>query len=151
MRAVVQRVSQASVEVEGEQVGAIDIGLLVLVGVAGADQAQDAAVLADKVAALRIFRDEVGKLNRSVGEVKGSVLIVSQFTLHADVRRGRRPSFVAAAPPQIAEPLVEAVADRIRAAGIPVATGRFGATMEVGLVNDGPVTIVIEVRDGKVV
>lgn len=132
-------------------VGEIGTGLLVLVGVAVDDSLAEARVLADKLAVLRIFRDEGGKMNRSVVEVGGRVLVVSQFTLHADVRKGRRPSFVAAAPPERAERLVAAVVERLAGAGIPVATGRFGALMDVSLVNDGPVTIVLEARDGKIV
>lgn len=150
MRAVVQRVSRASVTVAGEQRAAIDGGLLVLVGVSADDTEGDAVALADKVVALRIFRDDEGRMNRSVLDDGGSVLVVSQFTLIAELTKGRRPSFVAAAAPEIAEPLVEAVAARIGDAGVSVASGVFGALMEVDLVNDGPVTLVIDVNGGRV-
>jgi D-tyrosyl-tRNA(Tyr) deacylase len=151
MRAVVQRVSRAAVEVEGETVGSIGRGLLVLLGVGGEDTELDAVVLADKIAGLRVFPDEGGRMNRSVGEVGGSVLVVSQFTLLADLRRGRRPSFAGAADPVVAAPLVEAFAAVVVDAGIPVAMGRFGAHMDVDLVNEGPVTIVLDVIRGKLV
>lgn len=150
MRAVIQRVSRAAVTVDGEVVGAIGGGFLVLVGVGHGDGSGDVAALADKLAGLRVFPDDDGKMNRSVTEVGGSVLVVSQFTLLGDVRRGRRPSFTAAAPPQVAEPLVVEFVALLEERGIGVATGRFGAMMEVELVNDGPVTILIEVADGKV-
>lgn len=151
MRGVVQRVSRAEVRVDGTAVGGIDHGLVVLVGATGADDPADARALADKITGLRIFPDERGAMNRSVTEVGGAVLVVSQFTLYADARKGRRPSFAAAAPSEVAEPLVEWVVDRLQEAGVPVATGRFGALMEVELVNDGPVTILLETRDGRVV
>lgn len=158
MRAVVQRVSAASVAVrgrtrtgDGEVVGEIGRGLLVLVGVTGGDGREDAAAIAAKVAALRVFPDADGLMNRSVGDVGGGVLVVSQFTLYGDTRRGRRPSFTAAAPPGQAEPLVGAVVDGLRSAGLPVATGVFGAMMAVSLVNDGPVTLLLETRDGRIV
>ena len=144
MRAVIQRVVRASVGVEGRSVGAIDAGLLVLVGVGNDDGEPQARWLADKLAGLRIFEDDGGKMNRSVADVGGAVLVVSQFTLLGDCRKGRRPSFVAAARPEPARPLVEAVADRIAAAGIPVATGEFGAHMHSDLINDGPVTLVVD-------
>ncbi len=134
-----------------DQVGAIGPGLLVLVGVTHVDDSRDAEALARKIAGLRIFRDEEGLTNLSVGDVGGAVLLVSQFTLYADVRRGRRPSFVEAAAPEQAGPLFDLVVDHISAAGIPVATGRFGATMEVRLSNDGPVTVIVETQDGAVV
>jgi D-tyrosyl-tRNA(Tyr) deacylase len=151
MRAVVQRVSRAAVEVEGQTVGSIGRGLLVLLGVGGEDTERDAVVLAEKVAGLRVFPDGTGRMNRSVGEAGGSVLVVSQFTLLADLRRGRRPSFTGAADPVIAAPLVEAFAAVVAGAGIPVAMGRFGAHMDVDLVNEGPVTIVLDVIRGKLV
>jgi D-tyrosyl-tRNA(Tyr) deacylase len=151
MRAVVQRVSRARVTVDAEETGAIGPGLLVLVGAADGDGSEDADALANKVVGLRIFADDEGRMNRDVVEVAGGILVVSQFTLLADARKGRRPSFVAAAAPDVAEPLVAAIVDRIAAAGVPVATGRFGARMMVELVNDGPVTIVLDVRDGRVV
>ena len=151
MRAVVQRVSAASVEVDGTVVGAIEAGLLVLVGVGHGDGPGDADVMADKIAGLRIFRDPEGRMNLSVAEVGGGVLVVSQFTLLADIRRGRRPSFTDAADPDRAEPLVARLVARLEVGGVRTATGRFGAMMAVSLVNDGPVTIVIDVADGKVV
>jgi D-tyrosyl-tRNA(Tyr) deacylase len=148
---VVQRVSRAEVRVEGRPVGAIGPGLVVLVGVALEDTAAEADVLADRLAGLRIFRDEEGRMNRSVAETSGGVLVVSQFTLLADARKGRRPSFTGAAPPERAAPLVRQVAQRLGEAGIAVAEGSFGAMMEVDLVNDGPVTIVLDVVAGRVV
>ncbi len=144
VRAVVQRVSRASVTVDGEVVGAIGPGLCVLVGVTHGDTAATADKLADKLWKLRIFADAEGKMNRSVGDVGGSVLVISQFTLYGDATRGNRPSFVAAARPEDAEPLVERVTERLAALGAPVATGRFRADMAVDLCNDGPVTIVID-------
>lgn len=150
MRAVVQRVSRAAVEVEGETVGSIGRGLLVLLGVAGEDTERDAVVLAEKIAGLRVFADEGGRINRSVGEIGGSVLVVSQFTLLADLRRGRRPSFTAAADPVIAAPLVEAFAAVVAGKGIPVSMGSFGAHMDVDLINEGPVTIVVDAAKGRI-
>lgn len=150
MRAVVQRVSWARVRVDGETVGEIGPGLLALVGAAVGDTPADAAALADKVAGLRIFPDEEGRMNRSVTEAGGAVLVVSQFTLLGDLRRGRRPSFTEAAPPEEAEPLVEEVVAHLGRAGVPCATGRFRAHMEVELLNDGPVTLVVEVGGGRV-
>lgn len=150
MRAVVQRVSRAQVTVGGEVVGAIDQGLLVLLGVAEGDEPRDAAAMASKIAGLRIFADDDGRMNRSLSEAQGAVLLVSQFTLLADLRKGRRPSFAGAADPAEAEPLVRAVAAGLEQAGIGVASGVFGAAMEVTLVNDGPVTLVIDVRGGAV-
>jgi len=144
MRAVLQRVSRARVVVADETVGAIDRGLLVLLGVAPADTPADAAWLADKTVGLRIFADDEGKMNRSVADVGGGVLVVSQFTLYGDASKGRRPSFVAAAPPEVAVPLYEAFVEAVRALGVPVATGRFGAMMDVELVNDGPVTLILD-------
>ncbi|HSG79434.1 MAG TPA: D-aminoacyl-tRNA deacylase [Acidimicrobiia bacterium] len=150
MRAVVQRVASASVVVDGESVGAIDGGLLVLLGVAVGDGEADAAAIVDKVVGLRIFPDDEGRMNRSVVDVRGAILLVSQFTLLADVGKGRRPSFVGAADPSVAEPLVAWASERITAAGIRCATGRFGAHMSVRLENDGPVTIVLDALDGRV-
>ena len=143
MRAVCQRVSQASVTVDGEVVGKISHGWLVLLGVGPNDDEATATRMADKIVGLRVFEDEAGKMNRSVQDVGGAVLLVSQFTLYADTSRGRRPGFTGAAPPAKAEPLVERVADLIRARGLTVETGRFGAHMAVALTNDGPVTIVL--------
>jgi D-tyrosyl-tRNA(Tyr) deacylase len=144
MRAVVQRVREASVEVEGSELAHIDRGLLVLIGVAAGDAAEQADWIADKLVGLRIFENAAGKFDASVTEVGGAVLIVSQFTLYADTRKGRRPSFSDAAPPQLAEPLYERVVAAIAARGVPVGTGRFGARMAVRLINDGPVTILLE-------
>lgn len=147
MRAVVQRVSRASVRVAGETVGQIDRGLLVLLGVAKTDSVEDARWLAEKVVSLRIMADDDGKMNRDVADVGGSILVVSQFTLYGDCRNGRRPSFIDAAGPDIAIPLYEAFINGIKAQGIPVATGRFGAMMDVELVNDGPVTLIVESKE----
>jgi D-aminoacyl-tRNA deacylase len=144
MRAVIQRVSQASVTVNGEMVAAIDQGLLVLLGVWQMDTPEDAIQLARKTAHLRIFDDADGKLNRSVLEVRGKLLVVSQFTLYADCRKGRRPSFVDAARPEMAKALYEAFVAEIRRQGVPVQTGEFQALMDVALVNRGPVTIILD-------
>ncbi|MFN3373248.1 MAG: D-aminoacyl-tRNA deacylase [Chloroflexus sp.] len=144
MRAVIQRVSEASVTVNGSVVGAIGHGLLILLGVTQTDTLADVDLLAEKIAHLRIFGDHEGKFNLSLLDVGGAALVVSQFTLYADTRKGRRPSFTAAARPEIAEPLVDAFVDALRAHAIPVATGVFGAMMQVALINDGPVTIVID-------
>jgi len=147
MRALLQRVSRASVSVDGDVVGAVDAGLLVLAGVRAGDAPDDAAWLADKIVGLRVFPDETGRMNRSVLEAEGGVLLVSQFTLHADTRKGRRPSFVAAAPPEEAVPLLEELKGRLEGFGLRVPTGRFGAHMDVELVNDGPVTILLDSAD----
>jgi len=144
MRAVVQRVSRAQIAVGSEVVGRIERGLLVLLGVAGTDQEADADYLSEKVAGLRVFEDDAGKMNRAVGEIGGAVLVVSQFTLYGDVRRGKRPSFDAAAPPEQARRLYEYFVERIRAAGLRCETGRFQEMMQVELVNDGPVTILLD-------
>jgi D-tyrosyl-tRNA(Tyr) deacylase len=145
LRIVLQRVKEASVTVEGDRISAIGPGLLLLVGVAHADGEPEADWLAGKIAGLRIMADEEGKMNRSVKEAGGAALAVSQFTLLADTRKGKRPSFVGAAPPEKATRLFDYFCDRLRAAGVkPVETGRFGAMMDVSLVNDGPVTIVLE-------
>ena len=141
---MVQRVSSASVQVDGDVVGAIGRGLLVLLGVGHDDTSDNATRLAAKIARLRIFPDEAGRFDRSLLDVGGDALVVSQFTLLADTRKGNRPSFTDAARPEQAEPLVEAFAEALRAAGARVETGVFGAKMEVELVNDGPVTIVLE-------
>jgi len=146
MRAVVQRVSEASVRVDGEVVGRIDAGLAVLLGVAVGDAEKDADLLADKVVHLRVFPDEAGQMNRSVSDVGGGVLVVSQFTLLGDARKGRRPSYVDAAAPEEANRLYERFASRVRASGLPVATGVFRAMMDVALVNQGPVTILLDSR-----
>jgi len=144
MRAVVQRVSKAKVTVDGEITGQIGIGLLVLLGVGDSDQEADAEYCAEKICGLRIFEDEDGKMNRSIVEVGGKILAVSQFTLYGDVRRGKRPSFDAAAPPEQARRLYEYFLERIRSAGVQCETGRFQEMMQVELVNRGPVTILID-------
>jgi D-tyrosyl-tRNA(Tyr) deacylase len=144
MKAVVQRVSHSQVQVAGETVAAIDTGLLVLLGVAREDTPAHVNWLADKVVNLRIFEDDAGRMNRSLLAVGGQMLIVSQFTLLGDCRKGRRPSFVAAAPPEVAEPLYEAFTTRVARLGVPVQTGRFQTTMAVQLTNDGPVTLLVE-------
>ena len=144
MRAVVQRVTKASVEVDGRITGSIGQGLLVLLGVRHGDTAAEAAFLADKCANLRIFSDAEGKFNLSVLDVHGAVLVVSQFTLYGDARKGRRPSFIDAAPPEVSEPLYQQFVAGIRAMGLKTETGVFGAIMQVRLCNDGPVTIILE-------
>ena len=147
MRAVLQRVRSARVLVDGEVVGAIGRGVLVYVGVAEGDTTDEAEWLADKIAGLRIFASEERPIDRSLLDAGGAALVVSQFTLLADTRRGRRPSFTGAAPPEAAEPLVDAVVEALRASGVEVATGRFGAMMQVESTNDGPVTIVLDSAD----
>ena len=144
MRAVVQRVTQGSVTVQQETVGRIEAGLLVLLGVADDDDPQDADWMATKIVHLRIFEDEAGKLNRSLLDCRGEMLVVSQFTLYGDCRKGRRPSFVKAAPPEKGETLYLRFVEQVRKQGVTVATGRFRRRMEVALVNDGPVTLIIE-------
>jgi len=144
MRAVVQRVSRASVKVGGELVGEIQLGLLVLIAVAQDDTESDADYLADKIAGLRIFEDADGKMNRAVADAGGAVLAVSQFTLYGDVRRGKRPSFDAAARPEQAARLYEYFVGKIRATGLRCETGKFQEMMEIELVNDGPVTILLD-------
>lgn len=144
MRVVVQRVSRASVRVHGELIASIEGGFLALVGAADGDDAETARKLAQKCAEMRIFPDDQGRFNRSLTDVGGEALVVSQFTLIADVRKGRRPSFAGAAAPEVAEPLVKAFAEALREAGVPTQTGRFGAKMGVELVNDGPVTVVVD-------
>ena len=144
MRAVVQRVSRAKVTVNGEITGQIGLGLLVLLGVGRDDTEADAIYVAEKITGLRVFEDDHEKMNRSVQDVGGSVLAVSQFTLYGDVRRGKRPSFDAAAPPEKARTLYEFFVERIRASGLRCETGRFQEMMQVELVNDGPVTILLD-------
>jgi D-tyrosyl-tRNA(Tyr) deacylase len=144
MRAVVQRVSRAQVTVNGEITGQISLGLLVLLGVGRDDTEADATYLSEKIAGLRVFEDAQGKMNRSLHEAGGSVLAVSQFTLYGDVRRGKRPSFDAAAPPEKARQLYEFFVQQIRAAGLRCETGRFQEMMQVELVNQGPVTILLD-------
>ena len=151
MRALIQRVDHASVSVAGEVVGRVGMGLLVLVGVSRADTGADATALAAKLVGLRIFPDEPGRFNLSLRDVGGAMLVVSQFTLFADVRRGRRPSFTEAARPDHAERLVDEFAGAVESEGIDVACGRFGAMMEVDLRNNGPFTLMVETLDGRVV
>ena len=149
MKGLVQRVRRASVTVDGEVIGEIGAGSCVFVGVGHDDGEDDAALLADRLVGLRIFADEAGKMNRSLADVGGSMLVVSQFTLYADTRRGRRPSFVDAAPPERANALIERLAAAVRELGIPVAGGRFGADMLVELQNDGPVTLMLDTRERR--
>ena len=144
MRVLLQRVSRASVSVDGDIVGAINTGYLLLIGVTHGDTEEDARWLANKVAGLRLFSDKQGKMNLSLADVDGSVLVISQFTLYGNARKGRRPSFTDAAPPEVAEPLIDLFSDRLRRFGLSVETGVFGAMMDVSLVNDGPVTLMIE-------
>ncbi len=146
MRLVVQRVRRASVDVDGVRIAEIERGLLLLVGIASEDANVNLEKAAGKIVDLRIFEDDEGRMNRSLRDTGGQLLAVSQFTLYGDTRKGRRPSFVGAAPPEIAEPLFDAFVDAIRDQGVHVETGRFGAKMVVDLVNDGPVTLLIEVE-----
>jgi D-tyrosyl-tRNA(Tyr) deacylase len=144
MRAVLQRVSRAAVRIDAQTVGSIEAGLLVLLGIAPSDTDAQVRWLADKIVNLRLFPDEQGKMNRSLLDCGGAALIVSQFTLYCDTRKGRRPSFTEAAGPPIAIPLYEAFVAAVAASGVPVATGQFGADMAVELVNDGPVTLIVD-------
>ncbi|MFP7386502.1 D-aminoacyl-tRNA deacylase [Enterococcus hirae] len=144
MRAVVQRVSKASVTIDQQEAGKIDQGLVILLGIHEKDTQDDVDYLVKKIAQMRIFEDEQGKMNRSVEDVEGQILSVSQFTLFADTKKGNRPSFISAARPETAIPLYEAFNEGIRNRGITVATGQFGADMAVSLINDGPVTIIID-------
>jgi len=146
VRAVIQRVKEASVVVGGETVGRVDRGLLVLVGAGHGDTAEEARALAAKTAVLRIFADAEGKTNLSILDIGGAALVISQFTLYADTRKGRRPSFTDAAAPDLADGLVESYRVALEASGVPTASGRFGAHMEVSLVNDGPFTLVLDSR-----
>jgi D-tyrosyl-tRNA(Tyr) deacylase len=148
VRAVVSRVAWARVVADGEPTGEIGPGLLVLVGVTHGDTEAEAAWLAAKVAALRVFDDDQGRMNRPLADTGGAALVVSQFTLYGDARKGRRPSYVAAAPPEVAAPLVEAVAKALAGAGVPVASGRFGAHMLVESAGDGPVTVLLDSARG---
>ena len=147
MRALIQRVTRGVVRVEGEIVGAIEAGLVILVGVGADDAEGDADFLAQKIAGLRIFGDEAGRFNRSLVDSGGGALVVSQFTLYADARKGRRPSFIGAAPPERAEALIARFAAGLRAAGVPVATGRFRSQMAVEIHNDGPVTLWLDTAE----
>lgn len=147
MKMVIQRCKSASVEVDGATVGSIGHGLTILVGVTGGDTEKDARYLADKAAGLRIFEDESGKMNHSVEEVGGAILSVSQFTLYGDCRKGRRPNFMAAARPEPAEALYETFNEMLRARGLRVETGVFGAMMDVSLVNWGPVTLIVDSKE----
>lgn len=149
MRAVIQRVIRSSVVVEGRTVGEIDAGLLVLLGVARDDTTKDADYLVDKIVNLRIFNDEQGKMNLSLAGIGGAMLVVSQFTLYADARRGRRPSYTEAAEPDLANSLYEYFVERVKSTGLRVQTGVFQAAMAVSLVNDGPVTILLESKNKK--
>jgi D-tyrosyl-tRNA(Tyr) deacylase len=144
MRVVVQRVSEGRVSVAGETIAEIGRGVVILLGIGPQDGEPQAEYLTNKIAHLRIFEDDAGKINRSLLDVGGAALVVSQFTLYADTRKGRRPSFTDAAPPEIAEPLVERFAEMLRALGVPTQTGQFGAHMLVEIANDGPVTIWLE-------
>jgi len=144
MRAVVQRVSEAQVSVAGEVTGRIGPGLVVLLGVSPDDTHGDLRYLAEKIIGLRIFEDQAGKMNRSLPEVDGAMLIVSQFTLYGDCRKGRRPSFISAAPPELAEAMYEDFVQHVAGQGIQTGTGRFGQHMQVTLTNDGPVTLLID-------
>ena len=145
MRIVLQRASYASVDVDGRRIAEIGLGLLLLVGIAAGDSGIDPAKMAKKIVDLRIFEDEEHKMNRSLRDIDGAVLAVSQFTLYADVSKGRRPSFVNAAPPELAKPLFDAFVRALRTEGVDVQTGEFGAKMAVRLENDGPVTLTLEV------
>lgn len=149
MRAVIQRVSKSSVTVEGEVVGKCGLGFMILLGVRKGDGDKQAQWMAGKVAGLRIFEDEEGKMNRSILDVGGSALVVSQFTLYGDCKKGRRPSFVEAAPPDDADRLYELFCKLLREAGCPVETGRFQTTMSVALVNEGPVTLILDTPEVK--
>jgi len=146
MRALVQRVKYARVKVDDETVGEIGAGLLILLGIGLEDTEKEAAFVADKCANLRIFEDDAGKMNRSLLDIGGAALVISQFTLYGDASHGRRPSFSAAAPPEQAEPLYLKFVELLKDAGVPVATGRFRTEMAVELCNDGPVTIMVESR-----
>ena len=146
MRAVIQRIKESSVKTEHQIIGRTGFGLLVLLGVAKGDSPSDADYLANKIVNLRIFEDENGKMNRSLRELGGEMMLVSQFTLLGDCRKGRRPSFMQAAEPNLATELYEYFVNQVRGLGIGVQTGRFGAMMEVALINDGPVTLILESR-----
>jgi D-tyrosyl-tRNA(Tyr) deacylase len=150
VRIVLQRVAHASVTVDGSVVGSIGQGLLLLVGIEPTDTGEDLERATEKVINMRVFPDEEGRMNRSLLESGGAALVVSQFTLLGDIQKGRRPSYVGAAPPEVAEPMIEELVGRLREAGIHTETGVFGAAMEVGLVNSGPVTLVMSINQGRV-
>lgn len=147
MRAVVQRVSEASVKIKGEITGTIEQGYMILLGIHAEDTQADVDYLVGKIAKLRVFEDDEGKLNRSIDAVAGSILSISQFTLYAETKKGNRPSFIKAARPEVAVPLYEAFNEGLRQLQIPVVTGEFGADMKFALVNDGPVTIIFDTRE----
>ena len=144
MRLLVQRIKEAKVSVGGEGIGKVGAGLCLFLGIAKGDTTENADALAEKIAELRIFEDENGKMNRSVRDVQGEILVVSEFTLHGDCSKGRRPSFSQAAPPEAAEPLYDYFVQRLKDLGLKVATGKFQAKMEVSLINDGPVTFILD-------
>jgi D-tyrosyl-tRNA(Tyr) deacylase len=150
VRIVLQRVSRASVTVDGAVAGSIGPGLLLLVGMEPSDTHDDIERAVEKVVNIRVFPDQDGRMNLSLADTGGSALVVSQFTLLGDVRKGRRPSYVGAAPPEMAEPMIDAMVDRLRSAGVHTETGSFGAAMEVELVNSGPVTLVMSIGQGRV-
>lgn len=147
MRAVIQRVSQASVTINNETVGTIEQGFMVLLGIHEEDTFEDIAYLVRKITKLRVFEDSEGKMNLDISAVKGAILSISQFTLHADTKKGNRPSFIKAGRPEMAIPLYDAFNQALQAEGVPVATGEFGANMQIALVNDGPVTIIIDSKE----
>ena len=147
MKAVIQRVSSASVSVDNTQISSINNGFLILLGVQQGDDEKDLEYLVNKTAGMRIFKDDKQHMNLSIKDVKGEALVVSQFTLCADTHKGRRPSFIHAAPPEIAEQMYQQFCEQLKIAGVPVQTGKFGAMMDVSLINDGPVTIILDSRD----
>ncbi|MGX7264332.1 D-aminoacyl-tRNA deacylase [Enterococcus crotali] len=147
MRAVIQRVTQAEVRIEQQSVGRIAQGFMILLGIHQSDSAEDVAYLARKISKLRVFEDDGGKMNLSIQEIQGSILSVSQFTLYADTKKGNRPSFIEAARPEVAVPLYDLFNKQLKELDIPVETGEFGADMAVSLINDGPVTIIIDTKD----
>ena len=150
MRVILQRVSSASVSVGTEEVASIGAGFLALVGIAVGDGPEDVDTAVSKIRGLRVFPDDEGRMNLGIADVGGSVLVVSQFTLYAEMARGRRPSFTGAAEPSLAEPLIKRMIEGLRSSGVPTESGVFGAKMSVALVNDGPVTLVLDVRQGRV-
>ena len=147
MKAVIQRVSSASVSVDNTQISSINNGFLILLGVQQGDDEKDLEYLVNKTAGMRIFKDDKQDMNLSIKDVNGEALVVSQFTLCADTHKGRRPSFIHAAPPEIAEQMYQQFCEQLKVAGVPVQTGKFGAMMDVSLINDGPVTIILDSRD----